>query len=186
MPFVALWVHKRRESSDIDDIEEETWKMEDNVNVTMTNRTFLPDDGIKLETRTLSNLLICSFVIWVLTTMAFFYTINLSFVSTFFGLETSSQCCIANFKNSTEDSQKFWWVFRSRASYSKAINENVKVWVEQNIDKWREENEEWFQADKIPDEFLPARVQLAEGGASRRRSSGVSFKEITELVTGEK
>ena len=186
MPFVALWVYKRRESGDIDDIEEGMWKIDDSVNVTITSRTFLPDNGVKLETSTISTLLSCSFALWALTNAAFFYTINLSFLNTFYGSETGAECCVAGYQDCSTDSGRFAWAFGARMSYTRAIHGEVKTWVEENVDKWREENEDWFQADKIPDEFLPARVQLTEGGASRRRSSGVSFKEVTELVGREK
>ena len=186
MPFVALWVYERRESGEIDDIEEEMWNMEDSANVIMTNRTLLPDDRVKFEMRNVSTLLTCSFALWVLTNAAFFYTINLNFLDTFFGMQTASQYTIGIFLKSEDDSTKFRTVFTKRLSYTKPIWGEVKTWVEQNVDRWREENEEWFQADKIPDEFLPARVQLAEGGASRRRFSEEIFKEVTELVGGEK
>ena len=186
MPFVALWVYKRRESSDVDDIEEEMWNMEDSANVTMTNRKFLPDDGDKLETSTISFLLTCSFFLWVLTNAAFFYTIDLSFLNTFFGTTTGPQYTCQRFYDALDGYGKFRAAFDNRMNYTKPIWGEVKTWVEQNIDKWREENVEWFQADKIPDEFLPARVQLAEGGASRRRFSEEIFKEVTELVGGEK
>ena len=186
MPFVALWVYKRRETSGVDDIEEGMWNMEDHVNVTMTNRTLPSHDGAKLVTSTISTLLTCSFALWVLSNIAFFYTIKLSFLNTFVGTMTGWQYTCQRFHHAPDDHGKFRAAFDNRMNYTKPIWGEVKTWVEQNIDKWREENVEWFQAEKIPDEFLPARVQLTKGGASRRRSSGVSFQELTELVGGKK
>ena len=45
----------------------------------------------------------------------------------------------------------------------------MKAWVAANIDRWRETNPEWFDIKLIPEEFLPPRVVVAEGGESRRR-----------------
>jgi len=63
--------------------------------------------------------------------------------------------------------------------YTKSIEAEVKEWVAHNIDRWKEENPEWFKIDLIPDEFLPQAVLEAEGGANRkRRRSSVSLREI--------
>ena len=159
MPFVALLLYER---------------MEDGGNEVFVAKS------------TISTFLISSFVLWLITNVAFFCTIDLSFLNTFFGTMTGQKYTCHLFSSGETDYLKFDAVFTNRLSYTKAIHGEVKMWVAENIDKWRENNEEWFQADKVPDEFLPARVQVAEGGASRRRSSGVSFKEVTELVAWEK
>ena len=181
MPFVALWLYERRES-DVGGDNIETENGENN----MANTTSLLVSRIesKVEMSTIRVTLTCSFALWLLNSVAFFCTINLAFVNTFFGLQTASQYTIGIFLTSDDDSAKFRAAFKKRASYTKPILGNVKTWVEENIDRWREEKEDWFQADKVPDEFLPVRVQLAEGGASRRRSSGVSIKELAELMGG--
>ena len=128
----------------------------------------------------------CSLTVWLILNILFFCTIDLSYANTFIGIKTGPQLTCERFKETEIDESKFRAAFENRSSYTKAIHGEVKTWVEENVDKWINNNEEWFQADKVPNELLPARVQLAEGGASRRRSSGVSFKEVTELVGGEK
>ena len=45
-----------------------------------------------------------------------------------------------------------------------------------NINRWRAENEDWFDIEQIPDDLLPKNVFNAIGGSQRRRSS-FSFKE---------
>ena len=67
-------------------------------------------------------------------------------------------------------------------SYTKPIWDEIKEWIAVNVDRWREENPEWFDIQRIPDEFLPPRVVVAEGGESRRRSSSLSLRE---LLVGE-
>ena len=68
--------------------------------------------------------------------------------------------------------------FGKRISYTKSIHGEIKEWVAANIDRWREENPEWFDIQLIPDEFLPPRVIIAEGGTSRKRRSSVSMREL--------
>ena len=59
------------------------------------------------------------------------------------------------------------WIFKSRISYSHVIHDEVKAWVRTNINKWREEDESWFDIDLLPDEFLPLNVVAAEGGPTQ-------------------
>ena len=165
-------MYKRQDVGDRDDTEEGIWETEHGGNV-------------KLEMSTISSLLTCSFVLWSLTNVVFFCTIKSRFFNTFFGLQTASQYTIGIFLRSEDDSTKFQAAFTKRSSYTKPIWGEVKIWVGENIDRWKKENEKWFQVDKVPVEFLPVSVQLAEGEASMRRSS-ISFKEVTELVVGEK
>ena len=66
----------------------------------------------------------------------------------------------------------------NRLSFTKPIHEDVKAWIENNYDRWKEEKPEWLKLELIDDEFLPARAIAAEGGAKRRRRSSISFKEM--------
>jgi len=52
----------------------------------------------------------------------------------------------------------------------------VKEWISNNIDRWKEQQPDWFKIEMIPDDFLPKVVVEAEGGAKRRRSS-YGFRE---------
>ena len=63
-------------------------------------------------------------------------------------------------------------------SYTKSQHGEMKELIAANIDRWREENPDWFDIQRIPDEFLPHRVVVAEGGESRRRRSSVSLREL--------
>ena len=56
------------------------------------------------------------------------------------------------------------------------------TWIAENIDRWRIEEEKWFNTDLIPDEMLPKEDLEAEGGAQKRRSSNVSSREGIELT----
>ena len=117
---------------------------------------------------------------WLATNIAFFCTVDLSFLNTFFGAMTAPQYTCERFQNG-DDEAKFEAVFYNRLSYTKSIHEEVKTWVAENIDRWREEKPAFAKIDMIPDELLPKRVILEEGGAKRRRSS-VSMREVIGLA----
>ena len=136
-------------------------------------------DSINMEINILYTFFTCSFALWLLMNSVFFYTIDSSFLNTFFGSMTGPQFTCRRFRDTLgDDHGRFVAVFGTRLSYTKSIHGEVKTWVEENVDIWTQGNVKWFQADKVPDEFLPPRVVVAEGGASRRRRSSVSFKEL--------
>ena len=102
--------------------------------------------------------------------IVFFCTIDLAYLSTFFGFKTGSQYAYELFLTSAEDSAKFHVAFRKRLGLTKAVHREVKDWVAENIQRWWSENEDWFKIEKIPDDFLPDAVVEAVDGAQRRRS----------------
>ena len=114
--------------------------------------------------------------------VAFFCTIDLSYIFTFFSIERVPAWVVRLFKEEgANDSQKFAMIFDSNLDYSKPVHGEVKEWIAANIDRWRSEMPEWFIVEIIPDEFLPREVFEAEGGAKRRRRSSVSLREIVGL-----
>jgi len=90
------------------------------------------------------------------------------------------------FLTSKEDSQRFDSIFTNRISFSKSIHGDVKEWVCNNIQRWTSEKPPWFVMESIPDEFLPDDVFEAEGGNNRRRSNGVSVRELIGIDGGLK
>jgi len=42
----------------------------------------------------------------------------------------------------------------------------VKEWVSNNKEQWKNDKPDWFVIEKIPDEYLPKEVFEAEGGAN--------------------
>ena len=129
---------------------------------------------------TMRSILIICFFSWLAALVAFFCIIDLQYLHTFFSTETGPQFNITRFKKSKKASVKFDAAFDKRTSYVKAIHEDIKQWVAENIEEWREERPEWFKVEMIPDEFLPVEVIEAEGGAKRRRSSVAD--SIREMV----
>jgi len=124
--------------------------------------------------------LVASLSAWLMLNIIFFCTIDLSYLNTFFGSKTAPQYTCELFLTGKEDYSKFRAVFKNRNDYTKSIHGEVKEWVAANIDQWKREKLDWFNIEKIPDEFLPKNVFEAEGGVNRRRSS-VSMREMVGL-----
>ena len=136
---------------------------------------------LEVETSSLLISLGGGFCLWVVLNAAFFKIIDKKYLRTFFGTQTGPQYVCELFQSSKEDKTKFSAAFKNHSSYTKSIREDVKAWVEYNINDWVLEKPKWFVIEKIPDEFLPAGVLAAAGGVNRRRSSVTSVREIVGL-----
>ena len=73
---------------------------------------------------------------------------------------------------------RFDAAFTNRRSYINGLEEEVRVWLGGDIDRFQLEQPEWWKIDLVGDEFLPSLAIEAEGGARRRRSSVHSLREI--------
>jgi len=115
----------------------------------------------------LTTILVCSATLWLLLNIVFFRTINLNYLNTFFGTMTAPQyACELFLSASSEDSIKFKVAFKKRLQLTKSIKANVKEWVANNIDRWKEDKPDWFKIDLIPDDFLSLAELEAEGGTN--------------------
>ena len=124
--------------------------------------------------------LVGSFGMWFLLNVAFFLSINLDYLTTFFATKTGSQYACEYYLDATDDASR-WDAFATNSvDYTENIHPQVKEWIANNIGRWRLEGPEWFNVEMIPDEFLPVEVYVAEGGARRRRSS-VSLRGMVGL-----
>ena len=142
------------------------------------NQSLLSDSTLNSITFALSG----SSIAWLLMNIAFFCTIDLAYLNTFFSTQTPQQFVISNFKNRDSDYGKFDAAFDNEIGLSRPIHGEIKQWIKENIQQWRDESPAWFNVEMIPDEFLPVEIYEAEGGARRRRSSvGVSVREIMGL-----
>jgi len=69
-------------------------------------------------------LLICSFVVWLMLNVAFFCTIDLSYIFTFFSIETGPTCVVRRFEEEgAKDFQKFDVIFDTNLNYSEELSE---------------------------------------------------------------
>jgi len=123
-------------------------------------------------------LLMCSFGLWLVLNGLFFYSIDRSYITTFFGSETAPQYTVELFRSSENDFAKFDAAFDNRRSYINGCEDEVRVWLRENIDRFQLEQPEWWKIEMVGDEFLPQEAIEAEGGTRRRRSSVHSVREI--------
>ena len=128
----------------------------------------------------MTGFLAVSFTAWLVSNIIFFCTIDLSYLNTFFGSMTAPQYTCERFLNADNDSTRWSAAFGNRMDYKKAIQAEIREWVSNNIEQWINDKPDWFNIEKIPDEFLPKDVFEAEGGDKRRRSS-VSLRETVGL-----
>jgi len=141
------------------------------------NQSLLSDSTLNSITFALSG----SSIAWLLMNIAFFCTIDLAYLNTFFSTQTPQQFVISNFKNRDSDYGKFDAAFDNEIGLSRPIHGEIKQWVKENIQQWRDETPAWFKVELIPDEFLPVEIYEAEGGARRRRSS-VGINSVREMI----
>ena len=128
-------------------------------------------------------LLLGSFGVWLLLNGLFFCSIDRSFMHTFFGTKTGPEYIVELFRTSTIDSAKFRAAFSKRRSYINEIEDEVRVWLRENIDRFNLEQPDWWKIEMVGGEFLPQQAIEAEGGARRRRSSVNSVREILGIGT---
>ena len=144
--------------------------------------SLLKDDEVDMDKSAISFFLMCNFALWLLLNIAFFCTIDLSYLHTFFSTETASQHAVHGFLDSINDEEKFTWAFSCRTSHIEPIHGAVKAWVFKNIEIWRLEEADWFNISQVPDEFIPVSVFWEEGGPSRKRSSSKSSEEVIRSI----
>jgi len=144
-------------------------------------------DGVESKDNIMS-FLTASLAVWLVLMVAFICTADLKYLSTFFSAKTAPEYTCELFLTSKEDSAKFRAAFKNRINYTTSIHPAINEWVAENIDRWKEDKENWFKIEKIPDDFLPTAVLDEEGGArrERRKSSvlGVLGLEIEESIVG--
>ena len=122
--------------------------------------------------------MLCTLSVWLLTNVAFFSTINLSYVNTFFGRENAVEYTVDLFLTANDDKTRFRAVFRKRASYTMPIRNEVKAWVTDNIERWIEEKSEWFDIGLVDEELIPIELlHTIKGNKTSQRRRRSSFAE---------
>ena len=125
-------------------------------------------------------LLLGNFTIWLVLTIIFFCTIDVSYIMTFFSTASGPEYTVELFEKGLTDPVKFDAVFTTRVEYTEKIHDKVKVWIAENIGQWRKDKPEWFKIELIPDRLLPKKIIEEEGGVRRKRSS-VSMASVLGL-----
>ena len=96
--------------------------------------------------------------------MGCLFLMEISYITTFFGTKTAPQYTVELFRTSTFDNVKLRACSTNTRSYINGIEEEVREWLRENIDRFQLEQPEWWKIEMVGDEFLPKE-------ARRRRSS---------------
>jgi hypothetical protein len=110
----------------------------------------------------------CSAVLFAV----FFSNIEKKYWSTFYSFQRGKDLTVKNFKEGS-DASKANYSFLSSKHHWKAIEEEVKAWVEANWDRWVEEKPKWFDdamRARVPVEYIPGAGDARNRESVRRAS----------------
>jgi hypothetical protein len=130
---------------------------------------------------------------WLVVFLLFLKLMKKEYVRTFFCFGTLKDYTVSRFVKGETDEEKVELFYSHRRNW-KAIEDDLKEWLEANWERWEEDQPDWFTDEwksRLPDEVLPAaelRKQKMAGGSQRRRSSlgelmGASVKERRDSAT---
>jgi len=108
---------------------------------------FHGDEVVTRSMMAISGGLVFSFVL-------FLFSIEQEYVHTFFDLRTSCKFNTDHFKNAVTDEERIDVFVTNEYKWRDAIGDEVKDWVDQNLESWVEESPDWFndyRKSTIPD-----------------------------------
>jgi hypothetical protein len=103
----------------------------------------------------------------VLLFAIFFFNIEKKYWGTFYSFQRGKDLTVKNFREGS-DAVKAKYTFKYSKHHWKAIEEEVKAWIETNWERWEDEQPEWLtdaMRARVPVEYIP------ESGDARRRES---------------
>jgi hypothetical protein len=128
------------------------------------------------------NVVICLFVLSMLSFGGFLLSINREYWVTFFDKRTGHAFLCDLWRNGTNDKERFY-VFSKHPSYYDSIAEELMKWLTDNWDRWEEEKPDWFTAAaiaRIPEDMLPVKFKLGLGGNKEERRESLKKMFLEE------
>ena len=119
------------------------------------------------------------FLMSMISFAGFLCLIKKEYLWTFYDMRTGSQYVMDTFVKEAETDEIRFMVFTHHLSLYESIEEELKIWLEDNWERWEEEKEDWFNAAAIsfvPAEFLPKKALVDMGGVAGRKASIVKMK----------
>jgi hypothetical protein len=114
----------------------------------------------------------------VLLFAVFFFNIEKKYWGTFYSWQRGKDLTVNNFREGTDD-VKALYAFEFSKHHWKAIEEDVKSWVEANWERWLEEKPKWFDdamRARVPVEYIPT-AQERKKETYRRKSVGAEAEK---------
>jgi hypothetical protein len=133
------------------------------VAITLAESKDVADEVVSFAWTVVGSTIPCTVVLFAV----FFFNIEKKYWGTFYSFQRGKDLTVKNFRNGKEDATKAAYTFGMSKHHWKAIEEEVRSWVEVNWDRWEEEKPDWFDETmraRVPVEYIP-------GAASRRKES---------------
>jgi hypothetical protein len=131
--------------------------------ITLAERGSVAEEGLKLAWKVVGIFIPCTVVLLAV----FFYNMEKKYLGTFYSLERGKDLTVNNFREGADDVKAVFTFQRSKHHW-KAIEKEVRAWVEANWVRWEEEKPKWFDdamRARVPVEYIP------DSGDARRRES---------------
>jgi hypothetical protein len=133
------------------------------VAITLVERRDLAEEVVSFAWTVVGIFMPCIVVLFAV----FFFNIEKRYRGTFLSFQRGKDLSVKNFREGS-DSVKAKYTFKYSKHHWKAIEEDVKSWVEASWDRWEEEKPKWFDdamRARVPVEYIPG------AGNARRRES---------------
>jgi hypothetical protein len=133
------------------------------VAIILAERKDVAEEGRRFAWKVVGIFIPCT----VLLFAVFFFNIEKRYWGTFYSFEMGKDLTVKNFREGADDVKAVFTFQRSKHHW-KAIEEDVRAWVEANWVRWEEEKPKWFDdamRARVPIEYIPG------AGEARRRES---------------
>jgi hypothetical protein len=133
------------------------------IAIILAERKNVTEEELKLAWKVVGIFIPCTVVLFAV----FFFTIEKKYWGTFYSLQRGKDLTVKSFRECS-DAGKTRYTFLTSKHHWKAIEGEVKAWVEANWDRWEEEKPNWFDdamRARVPVEYIPTT------GDARRRES---------------
>jgi hypothetical protein len=144
--------------------------------IILAERGDVAEEQLKLAWRVVGSVIPCTVVLLAF----FFFNIEKKYWSTFLSFQRGKDLTIKSFRAGNDDAAKAAYTFQMSKHHWKSIEEEVRVWVETNWERWEEEKPDWF------DEAMRARmpIEYTPGAGDARRRESVRRASIRRASVG--
>jgi hypothetical protein len=128
------------------------------------------EEKLKLAWTIVGILTPCTFLLFAV----FFFNIEKKYLGTFYSWQKGKDLTVKNFREGSDDVKAVFTFQRSKHHW-KAIEKDVRTWVEANWVRWEEEKPKWFDdamRKRVPVAYIPGAGDARRKESVRRASVG--------------
>jgi hypothetical protein len=144
------------------------------IAILVAERKYVEDEVLKLAWKVVGIFIPCTALLFAV----FFFNIEKKYWGTFYSWQRGKDLTVKNFREGS-DSVKALYAFEFSKHHWKAIEEDVKSWVEANWERWLEEKPKWFDdamRARVPVEYIPTALERRKE-TYRRKSVGAEAEK---------